>query len=80
MIIAAALFGAKIRSPVEALPNCKGFILVAPMVLVVPAAEPKDKVPAIEAIGVVVLTLSMANLALVVAFPPMKKSTVLLLG
>jgi hypothetical protein len=80
MVMAAALFGAKIRSPVEELPNCKGFILVAPMVLVVPAAEPKDKVPAMEAIGVAVLTFKTANLALVVALPPMKKSTVLLLG
>jgi hypothetical protein len=80
MIMAAALLGAKIRSPVEALPNCKGFMAVEPMVLVVPVAEPNDRVPAMEAIGLAVATLRIANLALVVACPPMKKSTVELLG
>jgi hypothetical protein len=80
MVMAAELFGAKIRSPVEALPNCRAFMAVAPMVLVVPAGEPRDKVPAMEAIGLAVLTLRIANLADVVACPPMKKSTVELLG
>jgi hypothetical protein len=80
MVMATALFGANIRSPVEAFPNCKAFIAVAPIDLAVPGAEPKDKVPAMEAIGLKVLTLRTANLAEVVACPPMKKSTVELLG
>jgi hypothetical protein len=80
MIMATVLFGAKIRSPVELFPSCKGFMAVAPIDLVVPGAEPKDRVPAMEAMGLTVLTLSTANLAEVVALPPMKKSTVLLLG
>jgi hypothetical protein len=80
MIMATVLFGAKIRSPVEAFPSWRGFIAVAPIDLVVPVAEPKDRVPAMEAIGLTVATLRIANLAEVVACPPMKKSTVELLG
>ena len=78
--MAVALLGAKIRSPVEALPNCKGFMAVAPMVLVVPAGLPKEKLPAMEATGVPELIPVIANLAEVVETPPIKKSMVELPG
>ena len=67
-------------SPVLPSPNCRGFLAVAPMVLVVPAAEPKTRLPETEAVGVPVATLRTANLAAAVDCPPTKKSTVALLG
>lgn len=80
IVMAAELLGAKIKSPVEALPNCNGFMAVAPMVLVVPAALPREKVPAMEATGIPLLIFKTANLAEVVACPPIRKSTVELSG
>jgi hypothetical protein len=79
MVMATTLFGANIRSPVEAFPSCKAFIAVAPIDLAVPGAEPKDKVPAMEAIGVAVATLRTANFADEVDVPPIAKSKVVLL-
>jgi hypothetical protein len=80
MVMATALAGAKIRSPVEALPICRAFMAVAPMALVVPAGEPSESVPAMEAIGLAVATPRTANLAEVVAVDPTKMSIVELLG